>query len=132
MKSHYVTMCILSLAVAGCNRSSPSAHIAAAPKPNGAKDSAQSLEDMLPAGAIQLSNVDLQQVLTFYQELSIGTVDIADPIKRMDTPICLTNSERMSRSEVLRLFEKALHDQAGIITTPTGSNHVALSLERPR
>jgi len=87
---------------------------------------------MLPAGAIQLSNVDLQQVLTFYQELSIGTVDIADPIKRMDTPICLTNSERMSRSEVLRLFEKALHDQAGIITTPTGSNHVALSLERPR
>ena len=98
--------------------------------PNGAKVSAQSLEDMLPAGAIQLSNVDLQQVLTFYQELSIGTVDIADPIKRMDTPICLTNSERMSRSEVLRLFEKALHDQAGIITTPTGSNHVALSLER--
>ena len=87
---------------------------------------------MLPAGTVQLSNVGLQRALTLYQELRVGTVDIAEPIKRMDAPISLTNSESMSRSQVLRLFEKALHDQAGIVTTHTGSNDVALSLASPR
>ncbi len=129
MKSQYATLLILSLAAAGCSPESPPADGAAEAKPNAAKKRDRSPEDMLPAGAIQIRSVDLQQVLPIYQELSIGTVDIAEPIKRMHAPISLTNNETMSRSQVLRLFEKALHDQAGIVATHKGTNRISLALE---
>jgi type II secretory pathway component GspD/PulD (secretin) len=61
-------------------------------------------------------NVDVSQALSIYQKMS-GLELVIDSPARVGTPITIQTSVSMSKAETMKLVEKSLVTQAGIVIT---------------
>ena len=122
---------ICALAAAGCSRSSSDTQAAAGGATDGANKAIQVQEQKLPAGAINIDNADISQVLPIYREMSGATLDVEQRINRAHRVIRYTNKESLTRAQALSQLEEVLHTQAGIVAKHVGTNHIVLTLELP-
>src|SRR5204863_7360620 len=69
-------------------------------------------------GTFDLLNADInKQVLKLYKDCSGMELVVSSQVERLTTVINLKSLELTSKSELMRLIEKALVDQAGVVIT---------------
>ncbi len=122
----------ISLFLAGCSKapsqpteSSPSSVSATT---NSTASLAKPQDAIIPTGKINLINVDLSQFLQIYSALAgaqLDTSQLGSPLPSI--LIHFTNTNAVTRSEAIILFDKALYDQAGIVATHTDKTHVVFN-----
>jgi hypothetical protein len=96
------------------------------------------LGDSIPAGKFWLNGADAaSQGLMIYRDLSGVPVEADPEVLRHHTKVYFTNSQDMSRLELLAALERIFRDQAGLVLLRTGDNRLwvrydksAKSLER--
>jgi hypothetical protein len=72
------------------------------------------------------------QVLTMYREFAGGPLTAADLKTSEDVPLnaeITIESQSATKTEALRIFEKALREQAGIVVTRTGANQFSVTYD---
>ncbi len=72
-------------------------------------------------GAINFSNTPISMILEFYAALANATVDAGDGITNSVYGITFTNTNDLTRSEAVQIFEQVLLDQAGIQAIHSGN-----------
>lgn len=95
----------------------------------GTAGSAQSpqKEMRVPAGSIQLEGINLSQFLEVYSAYANAQADTSQLGTKL--PIILfhfTNTNPVTRSEIIQLLDKTLYDQAGIVATHPNKTNVIL------
>jgi len=70
-----------------------------------------------PKGTLNFKNAELQQVLPIYKALSGLDLVVDSRVKTVRWPVTLQSSEPLSKAEAMKLIEKALADQAGVVIT---------------
>lgn len=84
-------------------------------------------EMRVPAGSIQLDGINLSQFLEVYAayaNVKVDTSQLGTPL-----PIILfhfTNTNPVTRSEIIQLLDKTLYDQAGIVAAHSDKTNVVL------
>ena len=131
MKTQHVTTTIVVLSIslaAGCSKSpsqtTESSAISASAASNSAGSSAKSQDAIVPAGSINFINVDLSQFLQFYSAFAraqLDTSQLGSPLPSI--LIHFTNTNAVTRTEAIRLLDRALYDQAGIVVTHPDKTH---------
>ena len=132
---HQITIESLILAAAlvvSCSRA-PSSSTESSGSPtiaetNSASKSSQSPEVIIPAGNVNLNGVDLSQFLYLYAQLSNAKLDTSQLGKLPHTKIYFSNTNDVTSSEALLLFDKVLYDQAGIVATHVDTSRIVLKL----
>jgi hypothetical protein len=83
-------------------------------------------------GSFSLRKVPVIQVLMMYREYAGGPLAAADLKTSKDVPLnaeVSIESQSATRTEALRIFEKALREQAGVVVTPSGTNHFSITYD---
>ena len=80
-----------------------------------------------PAGRIDLVNMPVDKVLMIYQDLSGSQLLQSSEVKRMHSNITVHSNSQLSKAETLKLIEKALLDQAGIVITPVDDKKISVT-----
>jgi hypothetical protein len=80
----------------------------------------------VPAGTIKLLNVDLWRALDIYAALADTELQIDEQVRILPTRITIENDRDLTRAEAVGLFEQVLRDQAGIVLTRVGTEHIAV------
>ena len=101
----------------------------ARPPATPAPAAAQPTEDLLPAGCIRLTGVNLRDALDLYAALADVKLEIDPGVRSLPTTLTLQNAEPLSRSAAVRLFEQALREQTGVVTSRLDSKRVAVKLK---
>ena len=70
-----------------------------------------------PKGGINFKNAPLSQVLPIYQALSGYQLVESSDVKKLNRTITLETPATLSKAETLKLMEKALLEQAGVVIT---------------
>ena len=70
-----------------------------------------------PKGRLNIKDFDVQQVLPFYKDISALELVIDSRVKTVHSSITLQISEPLPKAQAVRLLEKALLEQAGIVIT---------------
>jgi type II secretory pathway component GspD/PulD (secretin) len=70
-----------------------------------------------PKGTLNFKNAELQQVLPNYKALSGLDLVVDSRVKIVRWPVTLQSSEPLSKAEAMKLIEKALLEQAGVVIT---------------
>ena len=70
-----------------------------------------------PKGTLNFKNAELQQVLPNYKALSGLDLVVDSRVKTVRWPVTLQSSEPLSKAEAMKLIEKALLEQAGVVIT---------------
>jgi hypothetical protein len=75
-------------------------------------------EEVIPAGSVRLTGVQLQQFLDIYAAFAKAQIDTSQLGKQLP-PILIhfENTNSVTRSEMVQLFDRVLYDQAGIVVT---------------
>ena len=74
-------------------------------------------EEIFPAGLVRFDAAGPAQVLLIYTELSGMQLVTSSHVNAVTAKITLQSRVALKKSEVLKLLEKALLDQAGIVVT---------------
>ncbi len=64
-----------------------------------------------------MSGANLLQVLAIYREMSGRELVVSSDVRKVRAGITVSNTVEIGRSEALKLIERALWDQAGIVLT---------------
>ncbi|HSY18487.1 MAG TPA: hypothetical protein VK815_09150 [Candidatus Acidoferrales bacterium] len=86
-------------------------------------------DKMMPAGIIDLTNADAYEVLDIYSKLT-GLKVVKDPqVKTIQSTsrIVLTTTRPITKPQAIKLLEKALREQAGVVITPLDATSVSAS-----
>lgn len=89
--------------------------IAAPPATSPFPAAAQSSEETFRAGRFRCSNVGLGTILDNYAFLADAELVVDPRVRTLTATLTFENSQDMTRSELVRLFEQALRDQAGVV-----------------
>ena len=81
-----------------------------------------------PAGSINFVNAPVNKVLPVYQALSGGQIIQSSEVKRMHSAITVRSSSALSKADTLKLIEKALIEQAGVVITPLGDKRISVTI----
>lgn len=121
-----------ALAVAAQPAAPP--HLAApALQPTSAPIALQPSEEVLPAGSIKFISAPLRSVLDIYAAIADVRLEIDSRVRTLNAEITLQPTQSLTRSDVVRLFERTLEQQAGLSIRRLQSNRVAVTLdEGPR
>jgi hypothetical protein len=136
MKTRNLTTGIVvlsALLVAGCSKApsqtADSSQITASQTTNSTASSAEPLEkdEVIPASSVKLMGIDLSQFLDIYAAYAKAQIDTS----QLGTPlpgvlIHFENTNAVTRSEMVQLFDRVLYDQAGIIAKHADKTHVVL------
>ena len=88
----------------------------------------QKKEMLIPAGSVNFVNVNVSQFLQIYGAYTGAQVDTNRLGARLFVLIHFTNTNAVTRSELIRLFDQVLYEQAGIEATHPDKTHVILEL----
>lgn len=82
-------------------------------------------EEVIPAGSVKLMGIDLSQFLDIYAAYAKAQIDTS----QLGTPlppvlIHFENTNAVTRSEMVQLFDRVLYDQAGIVAAHPDETHV--------
>lgn len=121
------------LLVAGCSKA-PSQAPDSSPNTvsqtttNAASSAGQARKDeVIAAGSVKFMGIDLPQFLRTYAVFANAQVDtsqLGGPLPPV--MIHFENTNAVTRSEMVELFDKVLYEQAGILATHPDKNHVVL------
>jgi len=84
------------------------------------------------SGAFSLRNAPVLQVLRMYREYAGGPLAAADLETSKDVPLnaeITIESQSATTREALRIFEKALREQAGVVVRPSGTNQFSATYD---
>jgi hypothetical protein len=84
----------------------------------------------IPAGIFSFKNVDPLQLLDIYQKVSGLELQIAPDVRRSTAKISFESTKPMTKTEALKLIEKALSEQANVKIIKTDEKHATVSLEK--
>ncbi len=88
-------------------------------------DASASTDPVIPPVAIRLVNADLRQVLLIYGEASQAQIELEERLERFPVSISFTNSEALTRSQMVAVLDELL-EQAGIQVTHPETNRVIM------
>jgi len=118
---------LVAVFAASCSKSpsSPaeSSPIVSSPDTNTTTRTTAPPNDIIPAGTINLIAVDLPQFLALYADIASAQLDTSQLGKLPPVIIRFKNANDVTRSEAVRLLDKVLYDQAGIIVTHPDAKH---------
>ena len=100
--------------------------VAVGAKTNTAPVSSLKSETILPAGTFNFAGIEVSDFLRFYAAISQAQLDTNRLGELRGRYIAFTNTNEVTRPEAIRLFDKALYDQAGIVATHPDAEHVVL------
>ena len=134
MKRRNLTTSIVLLSVllvAGCSKApsqtADSSQMSPSQTTNSTPGSAEPKEkdEVIPAGSVKLVGVELSQFLPIYAAYAKAQIDTS----QLGTPlpsilVRFTNTNAVTRSEMVQLFDRVLYDQAGIVATHPDKTHV--------
>jgi hypothetical protein len=84
-------------------------------------------DEIIPAGSVNLMGIDLSQFLGIYAALAKTQVDTSQlGVPMPPVLIHFKNTNAVTRSEMVQLFDSVLYDQAGIVAVHPDKNHVVL------
>ena len=86
--------------------------------------SSQKSETVIPAGSLNFAGIEVAHFLQFYAAISNAQLDTNQLGEVRARHIAFTNINEVTRSEAIRLFDKALYDQTGIVATHPDAEHV--------
>jgi hypothetical protein len=86
------------------------------------------VQSEFPAGRIKFINTELPQVLGLYADLSGAQLDTNQIARAFPVLISFENKKDMTRAEAIKLFDKAFHDQAGLVVTHPDAKHVVFRM----
>lgn len=75
------------------------------------------LDRTIPAGLVNFSSTHIIQVLQYYADLGGRELVISSHVKALPARVTLQPQATLKGSEVLKLIEKALLEQTGIVVT---------------
>ena len=84
-------------------------------------------EAIIPAGTVNISGIELSQFLNIYK--AVARVEIVTNRPAFALPpvlIQFENTNAVTRSELVRLMDQVLYDQARIVATHPDETHVVL------
>lgn len=84
-------------------------------------------ELVIPAGLVNVNSADACQMLQLYTLLSGKELVTSSHVNSVAAKITLQPEVALKKSEVLKLFEKALLDQAGIVITKLDEKRVSVT-----
>jgi hypothetical protein len=120
---------LVVLTLTGCsertNQSAGSSSNSAPTNPK-ANQSETRAEEVLPAGAIVFPGSELVQVMPIYAYLSETVIDTNQLAELPPAIIRFRLTNAVTRSEAIRLLDKALFEQAGIVVTHPDARHIRL------
>jgi len=70
-----------------------------------------------PKRTMNLLNTPLEKVLPIYHELSGLELVVSSDVRKLHPVITIRSASALSKSEMLKLIEKALLEQAGVVIT---------------
>lgn len=132
MKTQYLATTIVVLSavfVAGCSKApsqpAESSSISVSATTNRTASLAKPHDAIVPAGSINFINVDLSQFLQFYSAFTGAQLDTSQLGSRLPSILIhFTNTNAVTRTEAIRLLDRALYDEAGIVATHPDKTHV--------
>ena len=91
---------------------------------NAAMGSARLPDPIIPAGSINIIGIELSQFMPLYAVIADAQLDTRQLGKLPPIIIRFRNTNDVTRSEAVRLLDKVLYDQAGIVATHPDTKHV--------
>ena len=122
------TLVMVAVFAASCSKS-PSKPTESSPAvvsadTNAAMGSAKLPDPIVPAGSINIIGIELSQFMPLYAALADAQLDTSQLGKLPPIIIRFRNTNDVTRSEAVRLLDKVLYDQAGIVATHPDTKHV--------
>ena len=124
------TIVVLSiLLAAGCSQAprqtNESTNIPATTTNSRTASLTQPADPIMPAGSINIIGLELAEALKIYAALAGAQLDTSS-LGTTLPPVVIqfTNTNAVTRSEAVRLFDRALYEQAGLVATHPDKTHV--------
>jgi hypothetical protein len=96
-----------------------------------ATNTTEEAQSEFPAGSIKLV-LQLPKVLELYAEITGAQLDTNQIARAFPVVISVENKKDITRAEAIKLFDKAFHDQAGLVVTHPDAKHVVFRMRTPR
>ena len=106
------------------NQQTESPHGAVSAKTNTAPVSAQNADPVIQTDSLNFTGIELPHFLEFYAAISKAQLDTNQLGEVRGRYIAFRNTNEVTRSELIRLFDQALSDQVGIVATHLDAEHV--------
>jgi hypothetical protein len=79
---------------------------------------------------LKITDGDLQVVLKAYAGLVDRELEETPEVEKMHTPINVNPDHLVSMNEMIKLVEKAIKEQSGVVLKPVGSKKLLATLEK--
>jgi hypothetical protein len=85
------------------------------------------VEELLPAGAIDMLNAPAWMLLDMYDGISGGVLIVSSDVKKKGWTVTLQLKGPQRKAEALKAIERALLEQNGIVITPLDRNRISVT-----
>jgi hypothetical protein len=76
---------------------------------------------------IDISGVTVSTVLPIYRDLSGAELVVSSEVKRLMTPVTIGPAGPLKKEEAMKLIEKELLDQAGVVITKLDKKRISVT-----
>src|SRR5580765_5740375 len=91
------------------------------------QSSIQALNEPIQPGMIDISGVTVSTVLPIYRDLSGAELVVSSEVKRLVTPVTIGPAGPLKKEEAMKLIEKELLDQAGVLITKLDKTRISVT-----
>lgn len=85
-------------------------------------------EETFPPGTVYFQNLNVHQALAVYEKMAGISLEMSADVKRLETRITLKNETACTRSELVKLLEKAFSEQAYITISKLDDQHATVTM----
>jgi hypothetical protein len=89
-------------------------------------------EETFPTGTIFFQDLNVHQALTVYEKIAGLSLEMSADVKRSDARITLKNDKPCTRTELVKLLEKAFSEQAHITISKLDDKRAAVTIQEQK